>query len=109
MEIISPFKLLLICLLIQLVVYPTLGTLATQTITPMNGCPITTFHLGHFAERAGQHYVCLMDDVQETRPADTPHYNVRCSLRDEHKSDQAEESHGNREPDKQNEKVTPEI
>ena len=38
---------------VQLVIYSTLGTLVTQTITPVNGCPIATFYLGHFAEGAG--------------------------------------------------------
>ena len=45
---------------VQLVIYSTLGTLATQTITPVNGCPIATFYLGHFAEGAGEQVVRYM-------------------------------------------------
>ena len=73
---------------VQLVIYSTLGTLATQTITPVNGCPIATFYLGHFAEGAGEHYVCLVDDRQETSAANE--LNVSHSLIDE-----AEVPHGN--------------
>ena len=75
---------------VQLVIYSTLGTLATQTITPVNGCPIATFYLGHFAEGAREHYVCLVDDRQETSAANE--LNVSHSLMDE-----AEVPHGNRE------------
>ena len=79
---------------VQLVIYSTLGTLATQTITPVNGCPIATFYLGHFAEGAGEHYVCLVDDRQETSAANE--LNVSHSLMDE-----AEVPHGNRETEKE--------
>ena len=79
---------------VQLVIYSTLGTLATQTITPVNGCPIATFYLGHFAEGAGEHYVCLVDDRQETSAANE--LNVSHSLMDE-----AEVPHGNQETEKE--------
>ena len=39
------------------------------------GCPITEFYLGHFAEWIGEHYVCLMEDGQETYDAEMPLYN----------------------------------
>ena len=57
---------------IQIVVYSTLGTLATQTISPMNGSPIATFYLGHFAEGAGEHYVCLADKFRDETSSDPP-------------------------------------
>ena len=79
---------------VQLVIYSTLGTLATQTITPVNGRPIATFYLGHFAEGAGEHYVCLVDDRQETSAANE--LNVSHSLMDE-----AEVPHGNQETEKE--------
>ena len=47
---------------IQIVIYSTLSTMATQTISPMNRSPTATFYLGHFAEGAGEHYVCLADE-----------------------------------------------
>ena len=40
---------------IQIVIYSTLGTMATQTISPMNSSPTATFYLGHFTEGAGEH------------------------------------------------------
>ena len=44
----------------------------------MNECPIATFYLGHFAEGAGEHYVCLVDDRQKTSAANE--LNVSHSL-----------------------------
>ncbi|KAL9958205.1 hypothetical protein ACROYT_G035186 [Oculina patagonica] len=66
---------------IQIVVYSTLGSTATQTISPTNGCPIATFYLGHFAERAGEHYVCLADETISDR-SDTE-YNCLSPVQDE--------------------------
>lgn len=48
---------------IEIVVYSTLGPSATQNIAPTNGIPLATFYLGHFAEGAGEHYVCLADHL----------------------------------------------
>ena len=39
--------------------------MAMQTIYPMNGSPTATFYLGHFAEGAGEHYVCLADESRD--------------------------------------------
>ena len=50
---------------IQIVIYSTLGTMATQTISPTNSSPIATFYLGHFAEGAGEHYVCLANKCRD--------------------------------------------
>ena len=66
---------------IQIVVYSTLGAMATQTISPTNGCPIVTFYLGHFAEGAGEHYVCLADETISDR-SDTE-YNCLSPVQDE--------------------------
>ena len=38
---------------IQIVIYSTLRTMATQTISPRNSSPIATFYLGHFTELEG--------------------------------------------------------
>ena len=48
--------------LIEIHVYSSLGPGATQTISPLNGFPIATFSVGHFAEGNGEHYVCLCDE-----------------------------------------------
>ena len=48
---------------IDVVVYLTLGPSATQNISPTNGIPLSTMYLGHFAEGAGEHYVCLTDHL----------------------------------------------
>lgn len=66
---------------IQIVVYSTLGATATLTISPTNGCPIATFYLGHFAEGAGEHYVCLADETISDR-SDTE-YNCLSPIQDE--------------------------
>ena len=58
------------------------------------GVQLPTFYLGHFAEGAGEHYVCLVDDRQETSTANE--LNVSHSLMDE-----AEVPHGNRETEKE--------
>ncbi|KAL9977002.1 hypothetical protein ACROYT_G014357 [Oculina patagonica] len=66
---------------IQIVVHSTLGATATQTISPTNGCPIATFYLGHFAEGAGEYYVCLADKTISDR-SDTE-YNCLSPVQDE--------------------------
>ena len=63
---------------IQIVVYSTLGTLATQTISPMNGCPIATFYVGHFAEGAEEHYVCLADEFRDETSSDPSDTEYNC-------------------------------
>ena len=66
---------------IEIVVYSTLGATATHTISPMNGCPIETFYLGHFAEGAGEHDMCLADETISDR-SDTE-YNCLSPFQDE--------------------------
>lgn len=66
---------------IHIVVYSTLGATATQTISPANGCPIATFYLGHFAEGAREHYLCLADETISDR-SDTE-YNFLSPVHDE--------------------------
>ena len=47
---------------VEFVVISSLGPGATTTISPMNSNPLCTFALGHFAENAGEHYVCLENE-----------------------------------------------
>ena len=63
---------------IQIVIYSTLGTMATQTISPMNSSPTVTFYLGHFAEGAGEHYVCLADECRYETILDGPNTEHSC-------------------------------
>lgn len=38
----------------------------------MNGCPIATFYVGHFAEGAGVQHVCLADEFRDETSSDPP-------------------------------------
>ena len=47
---------------IQIIVFSTLGPIATQVISPANGGnPLCSLHLGHFAEGDREHYASLSD------------------------------------------------
>ena len=50
---------------LQIVIYSTLGTMAMQTISPMNSSSTATFYLAHFAEGVGEHYMCLADECRD--------------------------------------------
>lgn len=63
---------------IQIVIHSTLGTMAELTICPMNSSPIATFYLGHFAEGAGEHYMCLADECRNERISGRPNTEHSC-------------------------------
>lgn len=44
---------------VQFIVYSSLGVEATTIIYPIIGVAVATFHLRHFAEGEGEHYVCF--------------------------------------------------
>ena len=76
--------------MIQINVYSSLGPSATQVIAPMQGCPLATFSLGHFAEGAGEHYVCLEDNApqefQRDDQTDSENEDERGNEVDEHEN-----------------------
>ena len=39
--------------------------MAMQTISPVKSSPTAAFYLGHFAEGAGEHYVCLAYECRD--------------------------------------------
>lgn len=51
---------------IAFVVISSLGAGATATLSPMDSNPLCTFMLGHYAENAGEHYVCLENEPDWT-------------------------------------------
>lgn len=63
---------------IQIVIYSTLGKMATQRISPMNSSPTATFYLGHFAEGAEEHYVCLADECRDETISVRPNTEHSC-------------------------------
>ena len=63
---------------IQIVIYSTLGTMAMQTISPMNSSPTATFYLGHFAEGAGENCVCLADECRDEAISGQPNTEPSC-------------------------------
>ena len=44
----------------------------------MNSSPIGTFYLGHYAEGAGEHYVCLADQCRDETISDRPNTEHSC-------------------------------
>jgi len=52
---------------VQLTIHPSLGVEGNTIISPFTGVPVANFHLGHFAEGEGEHYVCLEveDEVED--------------------------------------------
>ena len=49
---------------VQLTINSSLGTERNTITSPFTGVPETNFHLRHFAEGEGEHYVCLeVEDV----------------------------------------------
>lgn len=45
---------------VQIILHSSLGEEATVNVSPVTGAAVATFHLGHFAEGNGEHYVCLV-------------------------------------------------
>lgn len=52
--------------------------MATQTISPMNSSPIAAFYLGHFAEGAGEHHVCLAAECRNETISGRPNKEHSC-------------------------------
>lgn len=73
--------------LIQINVYSSLGPSATQTISPMDGNPVAAFSIGHFAEGAGEHYVCLRDEEPDVGQSVIDTYDDAADIENEENMD----------------------
>ena len=61
---------------VDFTVISSLGPSATTIISPLQSLPLDSFHIGHFAEGDGEHYVKLQNDpVYQNIDARSPDHN----------------------------------
>ena len=66
---------------VQLTIHSSLGLEGNTIISLFTGVPVANFHLGHFAEGEGEHYVCL-EVEDEVEDGDNEHTSEKGNERD---------------------------
>ena len=95
---------------VEILVVSSLGPYGTTVISPTTNIPVATIQLGHFAEGAGEHYLCVQESFHSNEEAmeyvsEVRYENSEFSSHDENSNDNlnrseqqiTEERHGSHE------------